>query len=379
MDQEKVGKFISKIRKEKNLTQEQLAEKLGVSINAVSKWERGISFPDVSLYKKICECLEINIEELINGEKSQSTNAKENAIIKIANSKEKTRKKLINILFISFMLIAVLIILSIIIYNKKNNEISDYYERNYQMTFVARNIEAFLKYRYNGIFPDYYGGMYISNDAKNIIVQIVKNKIPNNGINLYYYNELFTVDTRIKIEYVKNSYNELEDINNKINDYLISHTPPKDLNSYGIDIMKNVVVVNFAEANEENIKEFKENIIDSDLIEFTITPDNIDVKKECNNYYIDIGTDILKKHGNLLLSIEEGNKNYVPVSLNLYDDGTYELFTAYESCKKGHFCTMMLKYTKSIKRKYDYDIEKILQNSTNANDMSFDMNHLPEY
>lgn len=51
MNQEKIGKFIAKLRKEKNMTQEQLAEKMGVSINAVSKLERGISFPDVSLYK----------------------------------------------------------------------------------------------------------------------------------------------------------------------------------------------------------------------------------------------------------------------------------------------------------------------------------------
>ena len=53
MDQNKSGKFIAKLRKEKNMTQEQLAEKMGVSINAVSKWERGLSFPDISLYKKL--------------------------------------------------------------------------------------------------------------------------------------------------------------------------------------------------------------------------------------------------------------------------------------------------------------------------------------
>lgn len=69
MNQDKSGKFIAKLRKEKNMTQEQLAEKMGVSINAVSKWERGLSFPDVSLYKKICKELDINIEELINFKK----------------------------------------------------------------------------------------------------------------------------------------------------------------------------------------------------------------------------------------------------------------------------------------------------------------------
>ena len=92
MNQEKVGKFISKLRKEKKLTQEQLAEKMSVSTNAVSKWERGLSFPDVSLYKKICNELDISIEELINGEKDNSEKAKEKAIISVATSKERQRK-----------------------------------------------------------------------------------------------------------------------------------------------------------------------------------------------------------------------------------------------------------------------------------------------
>ena len=57
MDQNKSGKFIAKLRKEKNMTQEQLAEKMGVSINAVSKWERGLSFPDddVSFCQKLLD------------------------------------------------------------------------------------------------------------------------------------------------------------------------------------------------------------------------------------------------------------------------------------------------------------------------------------
>lgn len=62
------------------MTQEQLTEKMGVSINAVSKWERGLSFPDVALYKKLWKELDINIEELINGEKDKSEEAKEKAI-----------------------------------------------------------------------------------------------------------------------------------------------------------------------------------------------------------------------------------------------------------------------------------------------------------
>lgn len=69
MNQEKIGKFISERRKEKKLTQEQVAEKLGVSINAVSKWERGICLMDMSLLKPLSKILEVNIVDILSGEK----------------------------------------------------------------------------------------------------------------------------------------------------------------------------------------------------------------------------------------------------------------------------------------------------------------------
>ena len=108
MDQNKSGKFIAKLRKEKNMTQEQLAEKMGVSINAVSKWERGLSFPDVSLYRKLCKELGINIEELINGEKDNSEEAKEKAIISTVKEKEKIKKNSKKILIILSMLFVII-------------------------------------------------------------------------------------------------------------------------------------------------------------------------------------------------------------------------------------------------------------------------------
>ena len=69
MNQEKIGKFISKQRKENNLTQEQLAEKLNISKNAVSKWERGLNLPDVSIMQDLCKILNITLNELFAGEK----------------------------------------------------------------------------------------------------------------------------------------------------------------------------------------------------------------------------------------------------------------------------------------------------------------------
>ncbi len=72
MDQDKIGKFISMSRKNKGLTQKQLAEELGVSINAVSKWERGLNLPDASLMKELCMILDITLNELFEGEKLTS-------------------------------------------------------------------------------------------------------------------------------------------------------------------------------------------------------------------------------------------------------------------------------------------------------------------
>ena len=69
MDQIRIGKFIAECRKKENLTQMQLAEKLSVTDKAVSKWERGISLPDSSIMLELCEILNINVNELLNGEK----------------------------------------------------------------------------------------------------------------------------------------------------------------------------------------------------------------------------------------------------------------------------------------------------------------------
>ena len=71
MNQMATGKFISQKRKEKSLTQEQLAEKLGVSNKTVSKWETGKCMPDYSVVKTLCDELEITFSELMDGEKSE--------------------------------------------------------------------------------------------------------------------------------------------------------------------------------------------------------------------------------------------------------------------------------------------------------------------
>ena len=69
MNQEKIGKFIAECRKEKNLTQEQLSEILGVSSKSVSRWENGKTLPDYTILDSLCNALEISINEFYYGEK----------------------------------------------------------------------------------------------------------------------------------------------------------------------------------------------------------------------------------------------------------------------------------------------------------------------
>ena len=71
MDQIKTGRFIAELRKEQNMTQRNLAEKLGVTDRAVSKWENGRGLPDVSLMRPLCEILGISVTELLNGERAE--------------------------------------------------------------------------------------------------------------------------------------------------------------------------------------------------------------------------------------------------------------------------------------------------------------------
>ena len=79
------------------------------------------------------------------------------------------------------------------------------------------------------------------------------------------------------------------------------------------------------------------------------------------------GTKIVHDNSNLVLTIEK-QKECIPVILNLYDDNTYELFTEYESCKLFEICNDRLKYTKSIKGTYNFDLSIILNDNIELED-----------
>ena len=97
MDQVKIGKFISECRKECGMTQIQLAEKLGITDRAVSKWENGRSLPDSAIMLELCGLLNISVNELLNGEKIMEDFEKksEQMLLEMAKQKEESDRKML--------------------------------------------------------------------------------------------------------------------------------------------------------------------------------------------------------------------------------------------------------------------------------------------
>ena len=98
MDQIKIGKFIAEYRKKKNLTQKELAEKLGITDKAISKWERGIAMPDSSIMLELCDILGISVNELLCGEIVTMDNFNEKmekTLIEMIKQKEQADKRLL--------------------------------------------------------------------------------------------------------------------------------------------------------------------------------------------------------------------------------------------------------------------------------------------
>lgn len=98
MDQIQIGKFIAECRKENKLTQAQLAEKLGVSDRAVSKWETGRCMPDSSLMPELCELIGISINDLFNGRRVTMENynkAAEAAMLQMKKNEEQKNRMLL--------------------------------------------------------------------------------------------------------------------------------------------------------------------------------------------------------------------------------------------------------------------------------------------
>ncbi|MBR2861019.1 MAG: helix-turn-helix transcriptional regulator [Clostridia bacterium] len=118
MDLLKIGAFIAKCRKNKNLTQMQLAEKLNITDRAVSKWETGKALPDSSIMLELCSILEINVQDLLSGEVVSMNNLNEKTeqlLLEITKQKEEADRRLLAVeVVLGVITIAILLCLCII-------------------------------------------------------------------------------------------------------------------------------------------------------------------------------------------------------------------------------------------------------------------------
>ena len=118
MDQIKIGKFIAERRKEVNLTQSQLAEKLGITDRAVSKWENGKAMPDSGIMLDLCKELKISVNELLSGEVLEMNNYNEKVeqnLFEMVKQKEESDKRLLTMEIIIGVLISIVFFALILI------------------------------------------------------------------------------------------------------------------------------------------------------------------------------------------------------------------------------------------------------------------------
>lgn len=120
MDNEKFGNFIKELRKEKGITQKELGEKLNITDKAISKWERGLSFPDITMLNLLAEFFEVDVSELLNGEKGNKKDIDiekvvNEAIEKYKNLEEKRKFKIKRIKKITGILSLIILIFSLLL------------------------------------------------------------------------------------------------------------------------------------------------------------------------------------------------------------------------------------------------------------------------
>ena len=150
MNQERIGKFIAEYRKKQNLTQEQLAVKLGITKNAVSKWERGLSLMDMSLLEPLSNILNVSVNEILAGERINNKNIEKVSNENILNL---TKKELENLKAVKMGTLGMTVASTIlIIYGLINN-----LNINVCLILLAvyNGVYKYCKYKYNNDKADF--------------------------------------------------------------------------------------------------------------------------------------------------------------------------------------------------------------------------------
>ncbi len=224
MNQDKITKFITKLRKERNLTQQQFANIIGVTNSAVSKWESGKCLPDPTLYPTIADYFNISVSEIIAGKRE----------------KDKKSNNLIYFIIISFLIITNL--LSLVCYFQKENTISKAYKmrvstddikligfliHNQEQSYIIIN-DLLITTPNTGTINNIKNLKVYLKDSKNEILKI-ENNGEGNDLTKNYSSDLLKIDNidleNLSVEY--NYYDGLKNINgsSKINLTSINDNP----------------------------------------------------------------------------------------------------------------------------------------------------------
>lgn len=194
MNQEKIGKFIAICRKEKNMTQEQLAEKLGVTSKSISRWENGKTMPDIVLFETLCNELSISINELLKGEKIENNKNEKYISAEILTEysnylKKKAKRKITLLIAIIILFLIMLLSIFTLLFNKtffKTMYYSDFIDN------VSIPIPRFSYYRGTGGMEEYTTKLKTLKqpDEVNVFIDQYLNSLNEINCNnkTYYYN-----------------------------------------------------------------------------------------------------------------------------------------------------------------------------------------------
>lgn len=122
IDQIKIGGFLRELRKEKELTQEQLAEKFGVSSRSVSRWENGNTMPELGILVELADYYEVDIKEIIDGERKSEIMEQKETLRKVADYAEAEKKLVVKrrciVTFVGTLIFALSIMIGCVIFPK---------------------------------------------------------------------------------------------------------------------------------------------------------------------------------------------------------------------------------------------------------------------
>lgn len=228
MDNNKIGKFIASLRKEQGLTQKELGDKLFVTDKAVSKWERGLSLPDITLLKSLSKELNAEITEILDGKRgtTRKINIEEELQRLTKELKLKQRKSSKKILLAIIILILIIVYITFknlyLGYNIKN---VNYYHTNKNINLGIPKTSFMMKHNDRSYsFKNIRNSNIIENEVKKYLKTL---KYSNCNNTIYYYNEkdnfsIINYSIKNNLLYSTISYEVVENdycYTNKLNEY----------------------------------------------------------------------------------------------------------------------------------------------------------------